>query len=202
VQRKLKASPHNIQQGRAKGLLEVYQDYCAANFGSVTVVGEGTFLTVDDEELLGFNISQGTLEISLRLFNEKNELLLQIDRNEWVSGDPRPWDIEADWQVLTIRERARQISLSLDAREVPLELRAELWHNGKSISLGKDGISINHNRSGFRELALVGSSLIVKDEGATLGPAGAVIVSWPNRRERLWRARNAWRNIKAARQTG
>jgi hypothetical protein len=95
-QRRLKAGPVNIRAGRAKGLLAVRQDYCAASFGPVIVLGEGTFLEIDGENILGFHMGEGNLEVSLRLFSPGDELLLEIDRNEWISGDPLPWDIEAD----------------------------------------------------------------------------------------------------------
>jgi hypothetical protein len=204
-QLRLKANPHNIQRGLAKGLLAIRQDYCAANFGSVTVVGEGPFLRIDGEDILGFYVGDGNLEISLRLFSETDELLLEIDRNEWISGDPLPWDIEAGWQILTLRERARHISLSLNAKEVPLELRAELWRGGKRVGLDNNGISIGAipAKGGMSELALVGMVLDVHTDKWSFGPnegidAGAMIVSWPNRRERLWKARDAWRKIAAA----
>src|ERR1700681_1547453 len=60
-QRALKARPFNIENGFVKGKLQVRQDYCAADFGSVTVVGEGWFLSIDGEDLLGFHIRDGNL---------------------------------------------------------------------------------------------------------------------------------------------
>ncbi len=206
-QRQLKAKPHNIQRGLAKGLLAVRQDYCAANFGSVTVVGEGTFLRIDGENILGFHIGDGNLELSLRLFSSEDELLLEIDRNEWISGDPLPWDIEADWQTLTLRERARQISLSLNAKAVPLELDANLWRAGKHVRLDKNGISINTapiHQFGIKELALVGMVIEVDIGKLAMKPSEespeCSFISWPNRRERLWRAKDAWRKAQAARR--
>ena len=205
-QRRLKANPHNIQRGLAKGLLAVKQDYCAANFGSVTVIGDGPFLRMNGEDILGFNIGDNNLQISLRLFSEADELLVEIDRNEWISGDPLPWDIEADWQVLTLRERARQISLSLNAKAVPIEIRAELWRAGKRVLLDSNGISIGAKRAlvvGFADMALVGMTLDVDTEKFSFGPPPqnphAAIVSWPNIRERLWKAKDAWKKIEVAR---
>jgi hypothetical protein len=202
-QRSFKAKPHNIERGLAKGLLAVRQDYCAANFGSVTVVGDGPFLRINGENILGFHIRDENLEISLRLFSSTDELLVEIERNEWISGDPLPWDIHADWQILEIRERSRQISLSLNAKAIPLEIRAELWRGGNHVRLNHSGITINTTAVrgiGFAELALVGMTLDV-DTGkcslgrSSLGNPHAVFVSWPNRRERLWKARDAWRKI-------
>jgi hypothetical protein len=57
-QRELKSSPHNIKAGRARGLLEIKQAYCAADLGTITVVGEGPFNTVNGEDLLSLNIGE------------------------------------------------------------------------------------------------------------------------------------------------
>jgi hypothetical protein len=149
-QRHYKSNPENIRRGFAKGPLEVRQDYCAAEIGSVTVVGEGTFLRIAGEDIFGMHMGTGNLEISLRLYNERDELLMEIDRNEWISGDPLPWDIEADWQFLVLRERARQISVSLNAKTIPLEFRAELWRGGTRAVFDKSGISLtSKTRSGL-----------------------------------------------------
>jgi len=58
---------------------------------------------------------------------------------------------------------------------------------------------------GIQELALVGMRIDVEIGKMLLNPASknpsAMIVSWPNRRERLWKARDAWQRIKAARSS-
>jgi hypothetical protein len=110
----------------------VRQDYCGADLGSVTIVGEGPFIRIDGENILSFHIGEGNLEISLWLFSETDDLLLDIDRNEWIAGD----------------------------------------------SIGK----------------------------VSLGPSPqnphAMFVAWRNRRERLWKARDEWRKIKAKSTAG
>jgi hypothetical protein len=77
-QRRYKANPKNIRRGFAQGLLQVRQDYCAVAIGSVFVVGEGTFLRIAGEDIFGMHIGAGNLEISLRLYNEQDELLLEL----------------------------------------------------------------------------------------------------------------------------
>jgi hypothetical protein len=207
-QRRFKANPYNIKRGVAKGLLAVRQDYCAADLASVTIVGEGPFIRIDGENILSFHIGEGNLEISLRLFSETDDLLLDIDRNEWIAGDPLPWDIEADWQKLMLRERVRQISVSLNAKPVPLELKGELWRGGKRVSLDAGGISIDGaiRKSGTGGLALVGMVLDIDTGKVSLAPSPqnphVMFVTWPNRRERLWKARDEWRKIKAKSTAG
>jgi hypothetical protein len=206
-QRKFKARPRNIVAGLAKGLLAVRQDYCAADFGSITVVGDGTFLRIGGEDIVGFHLEDGNIQISLRLYSESDELLLRIDRNEWLSGDPLPWDIDADWQILTLRERARRVTLSLKAKAVPLEVTGSFYRYGQRVSISNGGIQVGNKSAsaGLHELALVGMALEVQATGTGFGvkptsndPFG-MIVSWPNRRERLWKAKDAWKKIEANR---
>jgi hypothetical protein len=209
-QRRHKANPCNIKRGYAEGTLKVWQDYCAANFGSIMVVGEGPFLSIGKEPLLSLYLGEKNLEISLSLFSETNELLAEIDHNEWISGDPLPWDIEADWQTLVLRERARKISLSLNAKRPPMDIQGEFWRFGKRFIIDTRGIRLfahpnPSSASSLEGFALVGATLDigVRDTTITLGPsapdggAPAIIpISRRNPRETLWKAGNLWRKKK------
>lgn len=110
-QREHKANPYNKRRNYAGGLLEVKQDYCAINMGTVFMVGEGACLRIDGEDLLKIEMGEKHLQISLRFYDEKDNLLVHIDCNEWISGEILPWDIEADWQKLIIRHKSRDIRL-------------------------------------------------------------------------------------------
>jgi hypothetical protein len=145
-QRELKSTPYNIARGRAQGDLTVVQDYCAADLGTITVVGEGPFLRIHGIDILSLYLGAKNLEISLKLFSETNDLLLQIERNVWVSGDPMPWDIQADWQKLTLRQRARKISICLDAKQKPPKIEGEFWYSNQKITIEKEKILI-HGRT-------------------------------------------------------
>lgn len=205
-QREFKSNPYNIVHGRANGVMEVRQEYCAADFGSVTVVGDGTFLRIGGEEIIGFRLENGKLEFSLRLYGESDDLLLHINRNEWVSGDSLPWDIEADWQMLTLRERARQIAISINAKSVPLQVTGEFYRLGKRVVINRNGIQVGgRSGCGISEVALVGASLEIDldQTGFFLRShptnQNAYLISYPNRRERLWKAKEVWKKIEAKR---
>jgi hypothetical protein len=201
-QRELKASPFNIQKGRVKGQLEVKQDYCAAALGTVTLVGEGCFLSIHSEEVLRLSLGEKNLEVSLKLFSESDELLIQIDKNEWIAGDPLPWDIKADWQVLSLREKARKIAIELDARRVPLRIAGEFWYSGRRVSIGRDLIRIEGRTCvGLAHLALVGGGIDLDPENTRLATGGAIVVA-SNPREQLWKARGVWKDIVFRRKTG
>jgi hypothetical protein len=201
-QRALKARPWNIHHQMAKGPLAVRQNYCAVDFGAVSWVGEGPCLRIDGEDIFGLTLDDGNLAISLRLFSQDSELLIEIARNEWIAGDPLPWDIEADWQKLTIRNRARNISLSLNAKAIPLELRAQFWLNGKQIECSPNGVTISvaqtKGKVALRELSVVGAPLEIVGEGISITSNGFIITA-QERRQRLWKAKEAWLKLKRER---
>jgi len=206
-QRALKASPFNRKTGRASGMLAVKQSYCAADIGTVTVVGEGVFLSIDQSPMLSFDLDGNQLLISLKLYDEKDNLLVEICRNEWITGDPLPWDIEADWQRLMLRERARKISLNINAKRIPMEITGEFWLGGKKIVCDRDGISLHRTEGNgaarFSQLAFVGMQINIDSTNFSFGPlpnSSACIISWPNPRERLWKAKDAWIKIQVQRQ--
>lgn len=201
-QRAAKVSPFNIERGRAGGLLAVKQSYPAIDLGSVTVVNEGSIFEIDGEQMLGMEIQDGSLLVSLLLRSQSGEQLCLVDQNEWLSGDPMAWDIEADWQRLTIRERAESINLSLNVKSIPASLTGEFWGNGDRIKVTNDRIILG-SRKNFsyilKDLALVGTSLKLHKSGAVLDAGGGgALISWSDRRERLWKAAEKWREIKAS----
>jgi hypothetical protein len=202
-QRALKAKPWNMRHQMAKGLLAVRQNYCAVSFGAVSWVGEGPCLRIDGEDIFGLTLDDGNLAVSLRLFSQDGEQLVEIVRNEWIAGDPLPWDIEADWQRLAIRNKARNISLSLNAKAVPLELRAQFWLNGKQIECSPDGVTISVAQSKgkvvLQELSVVGSPLEIVAESINIAQVGRIVVAH-DRRGRLWKAKDAWLKLKRERE--
>jgi hypothetical protein len=201
-QRAYKANPHNISLGLAHGKLEIKQDYCAADFGGLTILNEGPFLMIGNAEVLGMNVGESNIELSIKLFGESDELLVEIEKNEWVSGDPLPWDIEADWQRLTIRERKRKINLALDATKIPMRVRGEFWNKGHKISVTDSGLKFDGEtiHMELANLAVVGGWWYVDGENlayfsSTHGGRSSLI-SCPNPRERLYKAKAAWDRLK------
>jgi hypothetical protein len=83
--------------------------------------------------------------------------------------------------------------------------RCPLWVKSRHVEFGKEGISIS--KSGettikFGHLALVGMPLDLDRQcQPSYRNGNGRIVSWPNPRERLWKARDEWHKIVASRTT-
>lgn len=186
-QRALKSAPHNIRQGYAEGLLKVTQDHCTLVVGSCDIVNDGAAILVNEEVLVGLEIVDGQLTLSITLYDENDNLLLCIHRNEWISGDPMVWDLEADHQKLLIRQRLGDVRLRLRVSD-PMSLTALLWREGNRIDIRPTGVSIDGIKVqgvGFDELCFVGARIHVKEAGVSLEPdprfGESMIVSWPDR---------------------
>jgi len=98
---------------------------------------ERSFIRVDGETLfeVAFD-SDGVLQLSLVLYDSSDEGLAVISENEWVVGDPMPWDFEASFQYLRLRNQPRDIALELDGRSGSINLRAQFWRNGQVVYAG------------------------------------------------------------------
>jgi hypothetical protein len=95
--------------------------------------------------------------------------LLLIDKNEWLTGDPAVWDVEAAHRRLTIRMKPRDIRLSVDASVEPMRLRASLRKAGQQIDFKPRGIEINGvvEDAGVRYLGLVGLRIVIDTASVT-----------------------------------
>jgi hypothetical protein len=143
-QRRFKNNPYNRKRGYANGKLHLPTRACAVVLGHNTLLGAGCFIRVDESCLVGLHLGEaGQLEVSTVLYDKTDELRVVIERNEWITGDPVPWDFESDYQYLKLRSKLYSVLLELDARKHPLYLRAQLWRRGVSIDAQPSRILVN-----------------------------------------------------------
>jgi hypothetical protein len=140
-QRYLKAHPFNLQRGYANGQLKINQKELVVSTGGVQLINDSCILVIDDEPLLALSSGQnGTLELSLAVYDDKDNILATIDQNSWRQGDSSIWDMEFGYQWLKIRQKTHSIVLNVDARKYPVEIRADLWRKRQMFRLNKVGL--------------------------------------------------------------
>jgi hypothetical protein len=206
-QRAAKSRPINIDRGLVDGVLSVSQDYCAIELGSNVVAGEIVIFRVNHEPLLGIGVKDGRLSIDLMLYDSEGHLLVMIVDNEWVSGDPLPWDIYADHQKLRIRTRKGEPRLEVNAVAVPIRLTARLTRWGKEIVVRPSGITTRGGTGGHLNMdntVVVGVSFDFDTVAETLTltpdgrPGSGTFCIESNRFRRAARAREELNRIQAA----
>jgi tetratricopeptide (TPR) repeat protein len=146
-QRRFKENPYNKLKDNPKGQLVIAQNVCAVTTGTLFLLGDGPVIKSGDETYLEIFVSeQGLLEISLKLFDRTNNLVLEIERNDWKKGNTSIWDIEFRHKskLLEVREKKGVINLKVDAHQLPVEIQGRFWISGNFVSLSNQGVSIDN----------------------------------------------------------
>jgi hypothetical protein len=169
-QRSRKSNPCNIARGLVEGTLKVNQKTPVLNLGTNQLVGDGDFILIDGESMLSMEIRDGRLELSTKLYDQNDNLVAEVKGNEWISGNPLPWDLESKFQWLRIRRKQRDIQLEIDARKEPLDINADIWRKHQQFHLGSDRILFNGvvTNVSVINLCLVGLRLEVDSANGTL----------------------------------
>jgi trigger factor len=103
-------------------------------------------LSIDDTPLIGFILAEGHLLLNLTLFDENNELVLQIKHNQLLYSIS-PWDIRLVGRNLVIREAARKILVDI-VFEVPNRIiikRGRFLRNGVEVIVTPDYTRVVNN---------------------------------------------------------
>src|SRR5262249_19524865 len=69
-------------------------------------------ILVDGTPLLAFTFDQGHLFLTVRVYDDNDQLILCVDQNQ-LQYSISPWDIELEGRSLIIRERARKFLINL-----------------------------------------------------------------------------------------
>jgi SEC-C motif len=203
-QREAKEQPFNLREGFVNGQLVGTPNQLAVSVGSVQFVGAGFKVVVDEESLLEIRADvTGRLLLSLSLYDEDDKLLFVLRDNEWISGDPLPWDFEYSYNLIRLRRGDRDVRLLLDARHELVEITGVLCFAGQRFDLRPDILRVNGVISdvGFSNLCLVANHLQAntKDKTFTIVPdsrlGAGMFVSWPDVHERVKRGLDAYRQL-------
>jgi hypothetical protein len=126
-----------VRQGYVYGPLAVTQSTCVIDVGGgVLFAGQGAWVSIDERTLLALAIGpDGRLLLSVTVYDEEGDLLAEIVDNEWIAGDPQPWDIESSFRKLRMNVAPRAIAPRVDATAEPVGIRGRLWHNGREVRL-------------------------------------------------------------------
>jgi len=172
-QRQFKEQPFNRKHGYAKGKLWVDAPGGTILLSSTNLVGQGCFVSVGPTCLVRIEVGdEGNLELYLALYDKTDKLLIDVDRNEWKTGDPTFWDLEADHQFLKLRSKPYDVLLEINAKESPLRVRAQLWYHGTRIDCKPSRIVMDTpNTKGMviQSGSLRGSRVAVSADGLASG---------------------------------
>jgi hypothetical protein len=144
--------PFNLRRGVSKPYNLHY-----SGTGCETIIGSNRFVTadpgggtvsvaliIDETPIVGFELSDGHLLLNLQLFDDRNDLVVRVIRNELVYSTS-PWDIRLRGRNLLVRAAERRILVDI-LFEAPNRIvlrRGRILCNGVQIILQPDYALIN-----------------------------------------------------------
>ena len=93
-------------------------------------------ILIDDTPIVMFRVEDGHLLLTVQLFDEENELLVQVVDNELVFSTEE-WDVEFVGRTLTVRSAPRSIFVGMTF-EPPSRIvidRGRIWRNGIMLTI-------------------------------------------------------------------
>jgi len=115
--------------------------------------GSGTELlpvSVDGTPLLAFTLRDGHLLLSLNIFDEFNQIVLQIKDNQLIQSIA-PWDIKLVGRNLVVREAERKIlvDISFEPPDRIIINRGRFLKNGVEILIRPKQVILANNSTAF-----------------------------------------------------
>ena len=152
-QRHWKRNPYNITCGFADGQLTINTRSIDIELGSNLFIGDGFKFEVDNEPLLKIERDkEGRILVSLELYDSDDVRLASVVQNEWITGDPLPWDFESDYRWLKLRRKKRDIALFIDARAQPIQLNGDFWRKAQNFSIKREFLLFNGVTENFKSV--------------------------------------------------
>jgi hypothetical protein len=147
--RQANANPINLQQGASKPYALHFSGVSAevelgGNWFTSRVDGDDFQMIpiiVDHTHLIEFTRQDNHLLLSVKLFDERNQLIMEISENQLIYS-MFPWDITLVGRTLTIREGQRKIALEIDffpPDKITIS-RGRFQLNGIEIIVKPDGV--------------------------------------------------------------
>jgi hypothetical protein len=187
-------SPRNLRAGVSHPYdLHYAGNHCEALIGSNLHVwpslADDAFtvpLIVDETPIVLFRAEEGHLLLTVQLFNEQSELLVQILDNQLVYS-AAPWDVEFVGRQLTVRGGPGDIFVRMNF-EPPARVvidRGHIWRNGIELDITPEHLLIVSNHSTISGCSAIncGFGIAIGNPPSGLGGAiamGANRASFPS----------------------
>ncbi len=152
------ANPYNLREGVSKPYdLHYAGDECEIVIGSNRFTtrdqGYGTAIipvAIDGAPMVGFILADGHLLLNLLIFDENNDLVLQIKNNQ-LFYSVEPWDIEFIGRNLIVREAKRKFLVDITftpPNRVQID-RGLFLRNGVELLIRPDHLLLVNSRGLF-----------------------------------------------------
>jgi hypothetical protein len=146
-QRKLKAKPKNIVDGKAKGRLFVTSNQLLARLGGGLAQNTPTLLRIAGEPVVTLKMDEedGRVLVSSTIQNNLGETVGAISDNEWMIDIVEVWDFETSPNFAAIRLKPADLAFEIKIVGAEFHLRGNWYYKGKKISFTPSEFSYDGN---------------------------------------------------------
>ena len=147
-QRQMKRRPKNIIDDNARGLLYVNSRRLEVHLGGGIAINTPVLLMIENTFVLQAKLSEecGRVLISALIHDSRGWVVGRIIDNEWEIPPSGVWDIEAYPRTATVREKARDISFSVDTRQDQVKLRGKWFYRGDPVQFSENEMRFGTNK--------------------------------------------------------
>ncbi|SDD36038.1 trigger factor [Mycolicibacterium neoaurum] len=211
VVRRADAHPHNRRQSASTPFNLFYTGSEASVLvGSVETRTERrdvAAIVIDGHPIIGYRFEDEQCLLQMNLYDETNELVLQVCDNELVYATTR-WDIEFVGSTLTVRNGLGDIYIEIRFR-VPRQVyipRGRIFYNNVELEIWPECLTIVNNAVTLGKVTVLGcqAALVIGERGQTPLSAAVGIEGVPrdyDREEARASARKQRREVIEARNS-
>lgn len=191
-QRKFKQNPLNKARGYLYGKLIPSYNVPVLSFGEVIMVNNGAILSIDKNPILSLFIEDEKLLLSIKIYDKFENLLCNIEKNEWKSGVAENWDFQWKYNYLRLRSSKYKVNFELDLRHEIINCKGNLCFNGQVIKLSDSGVEYINKKIKFAYLGFVGTGMYINSSQKSLSLGKSLIVSEGDKKLRVEKCIKIW----------
>lgn len=96
---------------------------------------EMSVLTINEEDIVTMSYSNGVLQFSAKLYNQNDELVAEMDENEWTAYTDEVWDLTYNGNHFKIWHGKRDIGVEIeyDSDSDGLAMRGNFYKDGSLV---------------------------------------------------------------------
>lgn len=143
-QYKLKKNSFNKKNGFFSGQMDCFSKQLLYRIGKHTFKNVTGILNIDDDQLLSFYLEENQIKISAKIYDKRDNVVFEIQKNEWINGNKNLWDFVQKPRHLKVRTRTKNVILEIDLRKEPFTFKGEFWKNLHYAKLGSTTLDITH----------------------------------------------------------
>jgi len=162
---------------RTSSCLSLDKEYLIIDAGGSRFVDCKNILVLNDIPIISAENRNGFLMITLRLFNERGELICWMMDNMWWVDNEKIWDFEFKKRGLTIFSGKKEI-LKVEIGKEVVKIRGEFFLLGDLVQLSDNNIFFRNKQNSIRGCVFkdIQNAIVIKEASFECNVGGGIVI--------------------------